>query len=94
MKRTEKKLFAIADRLEALAAERANVVAELDTLRDIAVESQSDAMYYDEALDRIDARLTAGDVARFEKVLARLDSERDGLEATRATLLGKLNRRL
>ncbi len=90
VKRVEKKLFAVADRLEALARERAHVVAELDELREIAVESQSDAMYYDEAIDRVDARLTAGDVARFERLLARLDHERTQLEAKRAKLLDKL----
>ena len=47
-------------------------------------------MYYDEAVDRADARLTAADVARFENVLADLDAERAHLERKRTTLLGKL----
>ena len=90
MKRVERKLFAINDRLAALAIERSNVVAELDTLRDISVESQSDAMYYDEAIDRVDARLTAADVARFERVLAKLDAVRAHLDTRRSRLLEKL----
>ena len=90
MKRVEKQLFGIGDRLQALATERANVMAELDTLREIAADSASDAMYYDEAVDRADARLTAADVARFENVLADLDAQRAHLERKRTTLLGKL----
>ncbi len=90
MKRVEKKLFALGDRLNALESERANVSAELAELREIAVESESDAMYYDEAIDRVDARLTAGDVARFERLLAKLDKERADLEHRRSQLLDKL----
>ena len=73
--RVERKLLTIGDRLQALRSDRADVVAELDELREIAVESESDATYYDEAIDRADARLTAGDVSRFERLLAKLDSE-------------------
>ena len=90
MRRVEKKLFALGDRLEALARERAGVVAELGELREIAVESESDAMYYGEAIDRVDARLTAGDVERFERLLSKLDGERASLEARRADLLDKI----
>ena len=90
MKRIEKKLFAFGDRLNALAVERASVVAELAELREIAVESESDAMYYDEVLDRKDARLTAADVTRFEKLLSDLDSEREDVEQKRAELIEKL----
>lgn len=90
MKRIEKRLFAIGDRLEALARERAEVAAELDTLRDISVDSQTDAMYYDEAIDRIDARLTAADVQRFERVLSDLEAECAQLERRRASLLEEL----
>ena len=90
MKRLEKKLFALGDRLKALAQERAAVVAELDQLREIAVESESDAMYYDEAVDRVDSRLTAADVVRFEKVLTDLDLQRSQLEQKRAILLDQL----
>ena len=81
--RVERKLLTIGDRLQALRSDRADVVAELDELREIAVESESDATYYDEAIDRADARLTAGDVSRFERLLAKLDSERDQLERRR-----------
>ena len=90
MKRLEKKLFVLSDRIESLARERAAVEAELSELQEIAVESESDAIYYDEAIDRVDARLTAVDVARFERVLADLDSERAQLEQRRVTLLDRL----
>ena len=90
VKRLEKKLFALSDRIESLARERAAVEAELSELREIAGESESDAIYYDEAIDRVDARLTAADVARFERVLADLDSERSQLEQRRVTLLDRL----
>ena len=88
--RVERKLLTIGDRLQTLRRDRADVVAELDELREIAVESESDATYYDEAIDRADARLTAGDVSRFERLLAKLDSERDQLEQRRVRLLDKL----
>ena len=88
--RVERKLLSIGDRLQALRRDRADVVAELDELREIAVESESDATYYDEAIDRAEARLTAGDVSRFERLLAKLDSERDHLERRRVRLLDKL----
>ena len=54
MNRTEKKLFAIGDRLAELARERNEVATELSELDEIAAESAGDAVYYDEALDRVD----------------------------------------
>ena len=90
MKRVEKKLFAIGDRIGDLDRQRREVQAELDELREIAAESAADAVYYDEALDRKDARLTSADVERFEKILKRIEGERADLEAKRAKLMEKL----
>lgn len=90
MKRTEKKLFSIADRLEQLNNQQLEVEAELAELREIAAESASDAVYYDEALDRKDARLTSADVKRFERILRQIDFERTVLERKRGKLLDRL----
>lgn len=64
--------------------------AELEMLRHIDDDARRDAAVTDNPLDRDDARETARDVARFEKVLADIADERDELEAKRDRLLGKL----
>ncbi|MFQ5516429.1 MAG: hypothetical protein ACE5E8_02545 [Acidimicrobiia bacterium] len=90
MRRLESRLFRINDRLSELVEEARLAGAELEMLRHIDDDARRDAAVTDNPLDRDDARETARDVARFEKVLADIADERDELEAKRDRLLGKL----
>ena len=59
--------------MAAVFADRAQVAEELQVHRHIDEDAQRDAAVSGNPLDRADARETAGDVARFEAVIADLD---------------------
>ena len=88
--RTERKLFEINDRLTAIDREQALARDELVYHRHLDDDAQRDAAVSGSPIDRADARETAGDVARFEALIAELDRERQALEAKRARLIDKL----
>jgi hypothetical protein len=90
IKRRERKLFAIGDRLEAIERELVLAREELTYHRHLDDDTQRDAAVTDSPIDRADARETAGDVARFETLIRKLESERADLENQRARLLAKL----
>jgi hypothetical protein len=90
MSRRERKLFAIGDRLEAIERELALAREELTYHRHLDDDTQRDAAVTGNPIDRADARETAGDVARFESLIRKLEVERADLESQRARLLAKL----
>jgi seryl-tRNA synthetase len=91
MRRTERKLFALNDRLAALREERRNVEEELMVHRHLDDDAQRDAAVSGHAADRADAADTAADVVRFERHLRKLEAEEARLEAKRQRLLGRLS---
>lgn len=88
--RQARKLFAIADELQELAAEERRVDEELAMHRDIAEDAVRDSLVSGGDVDRLDAGLAEADVRRFERRLAEIFRRRDKLERTRARLLAKL----
>jgi hypothetical protein len=90
MRRAEKRLFAIADRLAAIEREVQLARQELTYHQHLDDDAQRDAAVSESPLDRADARETAADVARFESLLRRLDQERERLLDRRRALLRRL----
>lgn len=90
MGRVEKKLFAIADALQALAEEEALVAAELNAHMHIDDDAQRDAVVTGTNLDRLEASSTAADVRRFRRRLDQIAAKRQRLEAKRAMLLPRV----
>ncbi len=89
MRRVERRLFRINDRLRKLAEEAEDISAELDYHRLIDDDAQRDAAVGN-YIDREEAGLTAADVRRFEKALEANRAKRAELEAKRERLLSKL----
>jgi hypothetical protein len=90
MRRIEKKLFAIGDRLAIISRELHLAGEELTYHRHLDDDARRDAAVSGSPLDRADARETSSDVARFEDLIARLETEREALEAHRARLVDRL----
>lgn len=90
MGRTERRLFSIADRMAELAQEEAAVREELSFHRHINDDAQRDAALSDSSFEKMEARLTAADVGRFERRLEQIDRERAKLETKRLELLDRL----
>ncbi len=90
MGRIERRIFRIADRMTELAEEEAAVSEELAFHRHINDDAQRDAVVSDSRADRLEAGLTAADVARFERRLGEIAAERARLEAKRLQLLERL----
>jgi hypothetical protein len=91
IKRRERKLFAIGDRLEAIERELALAREELIYHQHLDDDTQRDAAVSGSPIDRADARETSGDVARFESLIRRLEVERAELTERRTRLLSKLS---
>ncbi len=91
MGRTEKRLFAIADKLKALEVEERQVRAELDHHRDMSDDIVRDAVLSEGEFDRLEAGLAKADVGRFERRLEEIASQRAKLQDTRTRLLSKLD---
>ncbi|MEX2251184.1 MAG: hypothetical protein WD895_03825 [Acidimicrobiia bacterium] len=89
MNRTHNRLFRLNDQIEAIDREARQVGAELDYHRMINDDAQRDAAVGN-YIDREEAGLTAGDVRRFERTLARLADKRRRLAAKRDRLLTRL----
>ena len=90
MKRVERKLFAIGDRLAKVEGELVLAREELVYHQHLDDDAQRDAAVSGSPIDRADARETAGDVARFEALIRKLESERASLQEERTRLLAKL----
>ena len=90
MSRRERKLFAIGDRLTQIEHELTLAREELVYHQHLDDDAQRDAAVSDHPIDRADARETAGDVARFETLIRRLELERAELEERRVRLIAKL----
>jgi hypothetical protein len=91
MSRHTERLFRITDEIARLDEEIRLTSEELSMLRHIDDDAQRDAAVSDAPLDRDDARMTSGDVARFERALETLRSRREKLDAKRRRLLGRLD---
>ena len=89
--RTERKLLAIGDRLAAIDRAVAQAHSELSIHRHLDDDAQRDAAVSGHPIDRADAKQTASDVARFERIIAKLAAERRRLERRRERLLRKLD---
>jgi hypothetical protein len=90
MSRRERKLFAIGDRLGQIEHELTLAREELIYHQHLDDDAQRDAVVSGHPIDRADARETAGDVARFEALIRRLELERAELEERRTRLMAKL----
>jgi len=88
--RIERKLLKINDEIAALTRDEHRVAQELGMLRHLDDDAQRDAAVGG-PLERDDARGTSGDVARFERHLARLGAQREALEQKRQRLLARLD---
>ena len=89
MRRVERKLFALNDRIAALRRERHQVESELTMHQHINDDAQRDAALGN-AADRAEAHETAADVARFERHLRKLDVAEMRLVVKRDKLLDRL----
>ena len=90
MSRRTDRLFRITDEIERLDEEIRLTAEELAMLRHIDDDARRDAAVGG-PLERDDARITSGDVARFEKALADLEAKRARLEDKRRKLLERLD---
>jgi hypothetical protein len=89
--RTERKLLAIGDRLAAVDRSLHQARDELAFHRHLDDDARRDALVSGHPIDRADAAQTASDVARFERIIAKLEAERNRLEQRRRRLLAKLD---
>ena len=90
MAHLESRLFRLNERLERLAEEERLAAAELEVHRHLDDDARRDAAVGGSPIDREDARDTAADVARFERLVAGAQAKRMRLEAKRARLLARL----
>ena len=90
MGRVERKLLAISDQLAGLQTEEQQVADELSFHRSLADDAARDAAVFGDPIERENAALTAADVRRFERRLAKIVDQRQKLEARRTRLLEKL----
>lgn len=91
MGRLERRLLAIGDEIDRLSEEERLVGDELSFHRSLADDAARDAAVYEDPIERENASMTAADVRRFERRLARLIDRRQKLEARRTRLLEKLD---
>ena len=90
MRRAEKRLFTISDRLAAIEHEVHLAREELIYHQHLDDDARRDAAVSGNPIDRADARETSSDVARFERLIERLESEKERLLERRSRLLAKL----
>jgi hypothetical protein len=86
----ERRIFRINERLGRLTEDERLAAAELEVHRHLDDDARRDAAVSDSPIDREDARDTASDVARFERLLVSLQEKRRRLEAKRDRLLARL----
>lgn len=89
MSRIHDRLFRLNEEIDRLRAEERLTEGELGMLEHLDDDARRDAAVGG-PLERDDARMTAGDVARFRTTLAGLQSRRARLEAKRERLLERL----
>lgn len=89
MSRITDRLFRINDQLDRLREETRLVAEELRMHEHLDDDARRDAAVGG-PLERDDARMTAGDVARFRKNLTDLEKKSHRLEAKRERLLRRL----
>jgi hypothetical protein len=85
-----RRLFRLNELLGRLAEDERLAAAELEVHRHLDDDARRDAAVSGNPIDREDARETAGDVARFGRLLADLQEKRRRLEAKRDRLLARL----
>ena len=85
-----RRLFRLNEMLERLAEEERLAAAELEIHHHLDDDARRDAAVSGNPIDREDARDTAADVARFERLVAGLQERRRRLEAKRDRLLARL----
>ena len=89
MARIHSRLFRLNDRIDGLREEERLTDGELGMLEHIDDDARRDAAGGG-PLERDDARMTAGDVARFRRTLGHLRSKLRRLEQKRERLLKRL----
>lgn len=89
MRRLEKRLFAITDEIDRLRETVRQTEEEWYVLQHLDDDAQRDAAVGG-PIDRDDARATARDVARFQKLITELRQRLSHLEAKRVDLLNRL----
>ncbi len=90
MRRSEKKLFRIADEIQSLQAEEERLAAELEEHRTRHHDARLDAID-GHADDRAHFKEIETDLARFERALVKVRNRRASLEEERVRLLAKLD---
>jgi hypothetical protein len=90
VRRTERRLLRIGDELARLKNEEELAAGELNMHRHIDDDMRRDAAVSEAPADRADAYQSGKDVARFERVLTRINRRRARLEERRRRLLGRL----
>ncbi|MGH8927110.1 MAG: hypothetical protein ACRDWH_02070 [Acidimicrobiia bacterium] len=86
--RIERRLFRLLDELKMIESETVLIQAELEAHRHIDSDAHRDAAL---GIEPLESTLTRDDVARFERLLSRLELRRRFLEAKRIELLERLN---
>lgn len=89
MARIHDRLFRLTDQINRLREEERLTDGELGMLEHIDDDARRDAAVGG-PLERDDARMTADDVARFQRALGHLRSKRRRLEQKRERLLKRL----
>lgn len=90
VRREEKKVFRLGDRIRALQAEAELVRQELSYHRLIDDDAKRDAAVTGSYIDRDEASLTGADVARFERALGELEAEIVATEEKRSRILDRM----
>jgi hypothetical protein len=90
MRRTERRLFALADEVAHLKETRRQVEAELAVLEHLHDDARRDAAVGG-PIEREDDRESGRDVARFRRLLIDLTGRIERIEAKRARLVGRLD---
>lgn len=91
MGRLERRLLAVGDELDRVLEEERLISDELSYHRSLADDAARDAAVFGDPIERENAAVTASDVRRFERRLAKVIDRRQKLEARRARLLEKLD---
>ncbi len=86
----DRRVFRLNERLGRLAEEERLAAAELEVHRHLDDDARRDAAVSDSPIDREDARDTAADVARFQRLVAGAQEKQRRLEAKRDRLVARL----
>lgn len=89
--RLERRLFKLTDEIGRVEAEIAQARAERDVHWHLADDAARDAAFHGTPIDREDARETAADVDRFDRLVESLEQRLGRLETKRAELLARFD---